>query len=105
MFDKRLIHDPAGILHYTGNSNDTRQPEPFQTLALHPRIGIDHPGVHPCHPSLDQGVGAGGGLAEVGAGLEGDINIGVPGTLSGPGQGMNLRMGGPGTFMSPLADN
>ena len=86
----------------SGRNRDARSLETFDALARDPRIGIDESNDDARDAGGNQSVGAGRGLAMMGARFQTDIGGGAPCRRAGPRQGFAFRVR-PTAWLGPAA--
>jgi hypothetical protein len=104
-FDEAWIERPCLGLQTTELDYDPGLTQAFDAATGDPRIGIDHGADDPCHTGTDQGIGTGWRAPLMRARLQGHIDRGTAGLLTGLSQGQGFSMRLTGAMMPALADD
>ena len=102
---EHVVQGPAFLRQHPHGHLDPLGPKLGQALAGHQGVGVPGAHHHPGDAGLQNGLGAGGLLSLVAAGLQGDVEGGAGGVLPAGGQRrpLGVEVSPPGVV--PLADD
>lgn len=103
--EEHLVEGVACLLAHPGLHLNAVAAQDLQSFARHQGVGVVGAHHHLGDAGVQDGLGAGGLLALVAAGLQGHVQGGAPGVLGAALQGVALGVGLAVPLVVPLADD